>query len=249
MQPIPELQQRLIARASAPRREWWERYLRGNAAFRGVAMDDVRTEVHEWYAAHGLHALDPMAQAELALDLIRERHTEDKLSGMLLFQEILIPSGEPGYAALFPKFVTLFEDNHLSDWNSVDWFCVRVLGPLVARDGAPCGTALGAWRAGSTLWQRRASAVGFVNLVPHGERFPGFQDLVMASCEVLVHDPARFSQTGAGWVLRELSRAAPERVEAFVRTHAHRMSREAFRSAVKKLPKGAGIALPDPSCA
>lgn len=233
---IADLQARLQEAASEPKREWWERYLRGSASFRGVSMGEVRTTLHDWYHEHGFETWESTEQARLALQLIRQNHTEDKLAGMLFLQEILLPSGEPQHSLLLPEFADLFEGGCLADWNSVDWFCVKVLGPLVERDGEPCARGIGDWRMASTLWQRRASAVAFVNLVKRGEIFPGFFQIVMESCEVLVGDRERFSQTGAGWVLREMSRVDPVAVETFLTDHLEEMSREAVRNAVKKLP-------------
>ena len=199
-------------------------------------MGEVRTALHAWYREHGFATWEPTEQVQLALQLIREDHTEDKLAGILFLQEILLPSGRLHHCSLLPAFADLFECGHLADWNAVDWFCVKVLGPLVERDGEPCARAIGEWRTASTLWQRRASAVAFVNLVKRGELFPGFFRIVMASCEVLVGDPERFSQTGAGWVLRELSRVDPAAVETFLLDHVEEISREAVQNAVKKLP-------------
>ena len=154
-------------------------------------MGEVRTALHAWYREHGFATWEPTEQVQLALQLIREDHTEDKLAGILFLQEILLPSGRLHHCSLLPAFADLFECGHLADWNAVDWFCVKVLGPLVERDGEPCARAIGEWRTASTLWQRRASAVAFVNLVKRGELFPGFFRIVMASCEVLVGDPER----------------------------------------------------------
>ena len=39
---IERLQLRLNAHATAATREWWTKYLRGAASFRGVKMGDVR---------------------------------------------------------------------------------------------------------------------------------------------------------------------------------------------------------------
>jgi 3-methyladenine DNA glycosylase AlkD len=199
-------------------------------------MDVVRTTLHDWYHEHGFEAWGSTDQTKLALQLIRQNHTEDKLAGILFLQEILVPSGEPSHALLLPAFADLFEGGCLADWNSVDWFCVKVLGPLVERDGEPCARAIGEWRLASTLWQRRASAVAFVNLVKRAEIFPGFFQVLMESCEVLVGDRERFSQTGAGWVLREMGSVDPVAVEVFITDHLREMSREAVKNAVKKLP-------------
>lgn len=199
-------------------------------------MAEVRAELHDWYRIQGLAEGSRLKQAGLALELIRQEHTEDKLAGMLLFGEILIPLEDPGYADLLPGFAGLFDEGHLGDWNSVDWFCVKVLGPLVERDGEPCARAIGEWRRSASLWQRRASAVAFVNVVRQGDFFPGFLLMVLESCKELVQSSERFSQTGAGWVLREVSHVDPSLVESFVRKHLADLSREALVSSVRKLP-------------
>jgi 3-methyladenine DNA glycosylase AlkD len=233
---LDNLGERIQAHASEQTRRWWERYLRGQASFRGAAMKAVRSELHGWYRAHDLDDRSPRDQASLAVALIRRPMTEDKLAGILFLQEILIPLGEPSCRELTPSFEGLFSDGHLSDWNSVDWFAVKVLGPLIRRDGEPCARAISGWRATPVLWQRRAGAVAFVGPLHDGELFAGMYDEVIACCETLVASTQRFSQTGAGWVLRELSEADPDRVIAFIRTHRSRMSRDALTRAVAKLP-------------
>jgi 3-methyladenine DNA glycosylase AlkD len=51
-----------------------------------------------------------------------------------------------------------------------------------------------------------------------------------------VWSPESLDQTAVGWLLRDLSRAEPTRVEAFVRRQARFMSRECVRQAIDKLP-------------
>ena len=46
---IDRLQLRLNARATAATREWWTKYLRGAASFRGVKMGDIRAAAHAWF--------------------------------------------------------------------------------------------------------------------------------------------------------------------------------------------------------
>jgi hypothetical protein len=46
---IERLQLRLNACATAATSEWWTKYLRGAAFFRGVKMGDVRKAVHAWF--------------------------------------------------------------------------------------------------------------------------------------------------------------------------------------------------------
>jgi 3-methyladenine DNA glycosylase AlkD len=167
---------------------------------------------------------------------MRLTYCEDKLAGVLYLQEILLPAGRATCADL-PRFAALFAEGHIYDWNTCDWFCVRVLGPLAEKEGESCARALSAWRDADGLWQRRAAGVAFVNLARRGEQnFPGFTQMLLDTCAATSRSPERFAQTGAGWVLRELSHAEPERVAAFVEEHLPQLSTEAVSYATAKLP-------------
>jgi len=56
--------------------------------------------------------------------------SEDKLAGILILAEHLLV--EVGVEDL-PAFRALLSDRHLGDWSSCDWFCVKVLGPMLVR--------------------------------------------------------------------------------------------------------------------
>jgi len=97
--------------------------------------------------------------------------------------------------------------------------------------------AIAQWRTAETVWQRRAACLAFVKLAPQGDRaVAGLTDTVLSICGNVVWSSERHDQTAVGCVLRELARAEPERVEAFVRRHALLMSKECARYAVAKLP-------------
>jgi len=72
-------------------------------------MGEVRTALHDWYDEHGLRSLGSTEQTKLALQLIRQEQTEDKLAGILFLQEILLPFGEPKHSLLLPAFADLFQ--------------------------------------------------------------------------------------------------------------------------------------------
>jgi 3-methyladenine DNA glycosylase AlkD len=202
-------------------------------------MGDVRTAVHAWIEAAGFsEQLAPSEQVDLALSLLREALAEDKIAGILYLQEVLLPRGAIDWPADLPRFARLYDEGHIADWNTCDWFCVKLLGPLAQREGEACALAIAAWREAKNLWRHRASAVAFVNLAKKGDaNFGGFTDMLLESCATLVAREDRFAQTGAGWVLRELSRAEPERVAAFVEAHRGELSREAFERAIGRLSK------------
>jgi 3-methyladenine DNA glycosylase AlkD len=238
MNLITCLQRRLDERANQKTKAWWERYLKGVIPFRGVKMADIRASLHSWIEAEGIEPELALAeQKELALQLLRERYAEDKLAGILYLQEVLLPRSGIVCRDDLTAFTLLFEEGHISDWNTCDWFCVKVLGPLAQQEGEACARAIAEWRCADNLWQRRASGVAFVDLAKHGDaNFDGFTDMLLEVCAATVQHSERFAQTGTGWVLRELSLADQERVVDFVETHLNRLTREGLRYATAKLP-------------
>ena len=235
---IDGLQARLEARATAATREWWTKYLRGAASFRGVKMGEVRTALHAWFEEERLgERISVAQQKDLALMLFEEEYTEDKLAGVLFLQEILLFAGALDWYSDLPRFARLFDEGYIRDWNVCDWFCVKVLGPLVEEQGEACARAISEWREADSVWQRRASVVAFVNLAREGDQnFSGFTEMVLENCSHLLGSEERFAQTGVGWVLRELSRPEVERVIGFVETNLERFSREGLKNATKYLP-------------
>ena len=232
---VTTIQQRLQMRATLKTRQWWESYLKGAIGFRGTKMADIRVVMHDWHNEAGA-GWRPQQLRNLAIELIRQDLTEDKLAGILLIQEILIPGGVIPWKTELKRWAGLFDHGFIHDWNTCDWFCVRVLGPLAAAEGEECARRIADWSRARNLWRRRAAGVGFVNLAPHGDdNFAGFTSMLLEVCEDTVRHADRFAQTGTGWVLRELSHAEPARVAGFVQAHLDMMSREAVRMSVAKL--------------
>jgi 3-methyladenine DNA glycosylase AlkD len=234
---INRLQLRLNAHATAATREWWAKHLRGAASFRGVKMEDVRTAVHAWFEEEQVgERLYVGQQKDLALMLLEEDYTEDKLAGVRFLQEIFLPAGALDWRSDLPRFARLFDRGCIRDWNVCDWFCVKVLGPLAEQRGAACARAISEWREADGVWRRRASVVAFANLASKGDRnFPGFTEMVLDNCFHLLGSQERFAQTGVGWVLRELSRSDDGCVIGFVKANLERFSREGLKNATKYL--------------
>jgi 3-methyladenine DNA glycosylase AlkD len=213
-------------------------YLRGTASFRGVKMGDVRKAVHAWFEEEQLgEYLSAGQQKDLALMLLEEDYSEDKLAGVLFLQEILLPEGALDWRSDLPRFARLFDGGYIRDWSTCDWFCVKVLGPLVEQQGEPCARAILEWREADSVWQRRASVIAFANLASKGDQnFPGFTEMVLDNCSHLLGSQERFAQTGVGWILREISRSDQGSVVEFVQANLDRFSREALKNATKYLP-------------
>jgi len=233
--PVADLRVRLARESTDQAKGFWTRYLKGVGSFHGVPMAKVRSCVRTWWTEHGLDVHPASVGKRVALALIEQPIVEEKLAGILVLQDLL---GSHLRATDLPEFSRLFAAGHLAEWNVVDWFVMKVLVTLLDR---PQGRrdvmrAIAQWRGADTVWQRRAACLAFVKLAPQGGE--AVTEHVLSICATVVWSIERHDQTAVGSVLRELSRAEPARVEAFVRRHALLMSREGVRLAVAKLPAG-----------
>ncbi|MEN9578415.1 MAG: hypothetical protein RJA70_1424 [Pseudomonadota bacterium] len=195
---LEALTTRLDALATEKSRAFWERYLKGVVPFRGVPMASIRKAVHAWWHADGPSTLTVPAQKALTLRLFEGTFCEDKLAGTLVLQEVLL---DELTLQDVDALGALFDAKLIADWNTCDWFCVKVLGKLVARDlpSRTIADEIASWRTARTLWQRRAANVAFVNLAKRGEtNFEGFTTLMLDTCAVTIRSEERFAQTGVG---------------------------------------------------
>ena len=236
---VTDLQNRLDRKAVASKRRWWEQYLKGQAQFRGVAMEDVRQSVTAWVADYALLSLSDRDLFRLMTSLVSKPHSEDKLAATLLLQEHALAAGRLPWGQVLDAASGFFDDGLLADWNVVDWFAVKALWSLVERDGAECGRAILGWSSAANLWHARASVVTFANVSQRGDVvLPGFTDGVLAASGELIRRPERFAKTGVGWVLRGLREAEASRVDAFIDEHLTSFSLEALKSTLRATSPG-----------
>jgi 3-methyladenine DNA glycosylase AlkD len=228
---VRRLQDALEESASGTTKSWWERYLKGAIGFRGVGIPQIRTILADWRSDGGVGSWPLPDQFALAMRLFEEPMAEDKLAGVLFLQEHLYDR-VPWREAL-AEYGSLFEQGLIADWNTCDWFCVRVLGPMIAANGRACASATARWSASASLWKARASVVAFVPVIA----VPEYHPLVLRSSSVLIRRDERFAKTAVGWILRDLSRHDPETVSAFVDEHLPHFSTESLRNALKYSPE------------
>jgi hypothetical protein len=234
--PVADLKMRLAREQTDQAHAFWTRYLKGTGSFHGVPMAKVKTCVRAWWTDHGLDAIPAGVGKRVAVALIEQPMTEEKLAGILVLQDLL---GAHLRSTDLAAFARLFHAGHLAEWNVVDWFTMKVLVTLLDRPTGRRDVArvLSTWRLADSMWQRRACCLAFIKLAPQGDAaLPGLVDHVLAICTTIVWSNERHEQTAVGCVLCELSRAEPERVEGFFRKHALLMSKECARHAVAKFP-------------
>jgi hypothetical protein len=196
----------------------------------------LRTCVLRWWTDQGLAEHPTAVGKRIALALLEHRRADARQAGIVVLHELL---ADHLRASDLPAFEALFARGALADGSLVDSFGVKVLGTMLhrVRGRGEVARGIAAWRGGETMWQRRAACVAFTAVAPQGDAaLPGVTQLIFTLCSTVVWSPESIDQTAVGWLLRELSRAEPTRVEAFVRRHARFMSRECVRQAVEKLP-------------
>jgi 3-methyladenine DNA glycosylase AlkD len=221
------LKSQLAKLADKKTKDWWENYIKHNTKFRGVGIPKIREKLKEWHKKEEIEKLSLNEQLDLALSFFSEKYAEDKLAGILFLQYYLYNKFD--WKLLLKKFEKLFKNGYVYDWNICDWFCVRVLGPILKENGMPCAKAISRWNNAKNVWQARCSVVAFANLTKQKE----FTPLLLKSCSVLIKRDERFAKTGVGWIMRELSKTDKKIVVDFITKNKKLFSKESLTNSIK----------------
>ena len=121
----------------------------------------------------------------------------------------------------------------LSNWAETDGLCCEILAPLLAKESSLVKN-LKSWTRSSSRWRRRAAAVALVKAARAGEQHETAFDI----CNRMAEDRDDMVEKAVGWLLKEMSRTAPQAVVAYLLDNIDRLSRTTIRYACEKLPKG-----------
>ncbi len=224
---ILRLQQMLLAIADENIRQWWELYLRGVIPFRGVGIPAIRRPLADWRKVTGIASLPEAEQLQVALALFEQPYAEDKMAGVLYLQLYL--QDRLPWESLFKAYESLYSRRLIFDWNTCDWFCVRVLGPTLMREGLPCARVLRSWSEAPYLWQARSGVVPFIKVAGNASYYPDIE----AVCSTVIRRDECFAKTSVGWLLRDVSRYDKAFVRGFVERHYLHFSIEAIQKVTK----------------
>jgi len=224
---IKKYQAILEAEASEKTKLWWEKYMKGVIPFRGVGIPKNRELLSSWRKDNGIDKWSAANQLDLALAFFIEPIAEDKLTAILFLQNFLYD--KLPWRTLLGRFEEIYAKKLMFDWNICDWFCIRVLGPMIKENGIECAKAITSWKGEEYLWKARSSVVPFVNLASNTQYYPYIHE----ACMVLVRREERFSKTAVGWVLRDISKYDDKFVTSFIDENLEYFSRESMSNALK----------------
>ena len=90
-------------------------------------MAGIRRIVHEVWDAERLEELPLDQRINLALMQFQQDYAEDKLAGVLMLSERLLGELQTEHVGLLAR-----PFDHIDDWSTCDWYCVKGLGACVA---------------------------------------------------------------------------------------------------------------------
>jgi len=223
---IVSFQKLLEEISSKKKKEWWEKYMRNVIKFRGVGIPDIRKLQLNWYKEYLQH-LSYEEQIEIAIEFFREELAEDKLAGVLLFQNYLFDSMPTEY--MLKQYETIFDENLIYDWNICDWFCVRVLNPTIKRDAINAVNIISSWKDEVNLWKARASVVSFIGLTKDSS----YYSIIFENCSTLIKREERFAKTAVGWILHDIYKEDEEVVFEFINNNISYFDKESLKNSLK----------------
>ncbi len=195
----------------------------------------IRALVEHWWNEQGLAQHPAAVGKRIAFALLEQKAVMHQRAGIVVLGELLADHLRAGDLAALER---LFARRKITDTRVIDELGVKVLGTLLhrVRGRADVARALVLWRNAETAWQRRAACAAFTALAPKGDdALPNLVQLALSLCSAIVWSVESLDQTAVGWLLRELSRAEPTRIETFIRRHARFMSRACLRISIERL--------------
>ena len=113
-------------------------------------------------------------------------------------------------------------------WDHVDAVAIALLGPILRAHRDAVEPVVRGWLGDPDPWRRRTSII-----VQNGAKAETDTALLADAILANADDPYFFLRKGIGWALREYARTDPSWVQAFVATHADRLSPLSRREALK----------------
>jgi 3-methyladenine DNA glycosylase AlkD len=222
---IDAIRRELGARADPEKAEGMRAYMKSAMPFYGVQKPGREAIARAVFPAHPLDGFDAWRDAVLTMwreaTYREERYLAIRLARDRRYREHRTMAALPIYEELIVTGAW---------WDFVDEVAVRLLGELLARDGAALAPVLRGWAAGDELWKRRAAIVCQV-LRKRDTDLALLYDCI----EPNRADREFFIRKGLGWALRAYAWVDPDEIERYCATHE--LSALSRREALKNVQR------------
>jgi 3-methyladenine DNA glycosylase AlkD len=226
-----EFRQGLHAAGDPGKKQWWENYMRGAIPFIGVGIPEIRILLRQHYREFGLAETSLDDRIALFHRLIDGSVSEEKLAAILLVQNFIGPA--MGWRGIVRESEKVFGRRAIFDWNVCDWYCLRLLAPVLKQNGADVAQVLLRWTAEDDLWQARAGLVPFIAMADEIAGRPYINE----AADNLICRQERFAKSAVAWIMHDVYKHDADFVKAFIRRNLRHFTRESLRNSLKYAPK------------
>ncbi|GAB4389871.1 MAG: DNA alkylation repair protein [Thermodesulfovibrionales bacterium] len=200
-----------------------KRYLKSPLKFFGVAVPFIEGMAKDFKKANG--DKDRRFVFEIAERLwASDYHQEKTLAIRLLGQY-----GEHLDYRAMPLLERMLSES--TGWDHVDGISTRLVDAVLRKEPKAYGY-LKRWGRSGNFWMRRASLVSQVRLLRQGR---GDRELFFQNAGAMMGDKEFFVRKAIGWALREMSKADPQGVFAFLMKARDEASALTLREGSKRL--------------
>lgn len=222
------IQQALIANGTPAQATRHDKVMKNVVKSHGLKVPDIKDTFKQFHAQN-MTKETPATQICLAYRLLSSEYLEEKYSGLLALEKNVKQLKKGFFSA--GDFEVILR-RYIYDWSTCDVFSSRIVFSLVKSDESNIKFLVG-WKnlPDVSVWMLRCCCVSFVKLA----RFGKYNDTIVDICSTAVRNSERFVQLGAGWVLRELSRADNDLVIQFIKQNIKFISKEGLRYATEKM--------------
>lgn len=206
-----------------------EKIMKGAVKSRGLRVPLIKETFNEFYKSH-LSGEPSTVQLCVGYRLLSSKYFDEKYACTMVLEKNIKALGINFF--LNGDF-EVFLRRYIYEWSTCDTFSSRIVNTLLKKD-INIVDVLVKWKnlPDASIWMLRCCCVSLVKVA----RFGKLNEKIIDICSTCVKNSERFVQLGAGWVLRELSRANTKLVVRFLRENIAFVSREGLRYAVEKMP-------------
>ncbi|MFQ6076960.1 MAG: DNA alkylation repair protein [Candidatus Bathyarchaeia archaeon] len=201
---VRELEKRADAKIASRKKLMWHKEP-GYRSY-GIRTPELRAPIKSYLGRFERLSLEE--RLELARMFYRSGFSEQAGFGHTLL--------ELSFGGITPSRFGFLDEvvGYFNNWATIDWFCIRVLQPLLRKYPQETLNLVREWNSSENMWKRRASVVVFVRKIGEGVEFV---NEALELCDNLIWDEEDLVQKGVGWVLKDNMRGNKEKVLDYVK--------------------------------